>query len=508
MAELFLAQQPPSEELVVLKRILPYLSEEPEFVQMFLDEAKIAAQLHHPNIVQVYELGKLDNTIFIAMEFVEGIDLRRVMAEESKFGATVPYGVAAAICAQVASGLDYAHNSVAVDGRPLELIHRDVSPQNVIVGADDGVARVTDFGIARAAERSVRTRTGQIKGKLRYMAPEQATERGVDRRADVFAAGVVLWEMLAGRRFFQGENDAKLLLEITAPSYPDLAALRPELPAELCALVTRALAPDPAGRWPTALDFARALERWGRAADCLAHHAEVAALIDEACGDQVRAQREAISAALRRPASVPPAEPSSPGSPARRPTLVPSATVAAPAHSQPPLTGEPLAMGAAGDAAGPPRGFTRSLTPGAGVVALAAALGGTLLLWRPRGEPAPAPPAAAAAPAASVRVRVVSEAGVRAVESPLASDVRVTAEGATLSLPKSEEPVRLTITLANGERVAETVRPDGNAVVHVRPLPDAAPPAPPAPSATVSARPPGRPPPAAGPRGLKKNPYD
>ena len=128
MAELFLAQEPPSAELIVIKRILPYLSEEPEFVQMFLDEARIAAQLHHPNVVQVFELGRINESIFLAMEYVEGVDLRRILGEETKFSAAVPYAVASRICAAVAAGLDHAHNSKGVDGRPLGLIHRDVSP--------------------------------------------------------------------------------------------------------------------------------------------------------------------------------------------------------------------------------------------------------------------------------------------------------------------------------------------------------------------------------------------
>ncbi|HVG62594.1 MAG TPA: serine/threonine-protein kinase, partial [Hyalangium sp.] len=194
MAELFLAQEPPKPGLVVLKRILPYLSEETEFVQMFLDEARIAAQLHHPNIVQVYELGKLDNTIFIAMEFVEGVDLRRVVQEEAKFGATVPYGVAAAICAQVAEGLDYAHFSKDVHGVPLELIHRDVSPQNVMVGYN-GRVKIVDFGIAKAGTYVNRSKPGVIKGKFLYLSPEQVAQDKLDHRADIFALGTMMYEI-------------------------------------------------------------------------------------------------------------------------------------------------------------------------------------------------------------------------------------------------------------------------------------------------------------------------
>jgi serine/threonine protein kinase len=244
MAELFLAQQPPQAELVVLKRILPYLSEEPEFVQMFLDEAKIAAQLHHPNIVQVHELGKLDNTIFIAMEFVEGIDLRRVMQEESKFGATVPYGVAAAICAQVAAGLDYAHNSVAVDGRPLDLIHRDVSPQNVMI-AYDGRVKLVDFGIAKAgAFIDARSKPGVIKGKFLYLSPEQVAQLTLDRRADIFALGTMMYEITTGKSPFAKPTTEGILYAIRSedPSPPHL--IRDDYPQELSRIIMRCLVKD------------------------------------------------------------------------------------------------------------------------------------------------------------------------------------------------------------------------------------------------------------------------
>jgi serine/threonine-protein kinase len=256
MAELFLAQQPPKAELVVLKRILPYLSEEPEFVQMFLDEAKIAAQLHHPNIVQVYELGKLDNTIFIAMEFVEGIDLRRVMQEEQKFGATVPYGVAAAICAQVAAGLDYAHNSVAVDGRPLDLIHRDVSPQNVMI-AYDGRVKLVDFGIAKAgAFIDARSKPGVIKGKFLYLSPEQVAQLVLDRRADIFALGTMMYEITTGKSPFAKPTTEGILYAIRSedPSPPHL--IKDDYPQELSRIIMRCLVKDRDQRYQHAMDVA------------------------------------------------------------------------------------------------------------------------------------------------------------------------------------------------------------------------------------------------------------
>jgi hypothetical protein len=253
MAELFLAQEPPNPELVVLKRILPYLSEEPEFLQMFLDEARIAAQMHHPNIVQVYELGKLDNTIFIAMEFVEGVDLRRVVMEEAKFGATVPFGVAAAICAQVAEGLDYAHFSKGVDGVPLELIHRDISPQNVMI-AYDGRVKIVDFGIAKAGTYVNRSKPGVIKGKFLYLSPEQVAQEKLDHRADIFALGTMMYEITTGKSPFAKPTTEGILYAIRSedPSPPHL--LKDDYPTELSRIIMRCLLKDRSQRYQRAAE--------------------------------------------------------------------------------------------------------------------------------------------------------------------------------------------------------------------------------------------------------------
>jgi serine/threonine-protein kinase len=243
MAELFLAQEPPKPDLVVIKRILPYLSEEPEFVQMFLDEARIAAQLHHPNVVQVFELGRIDESIFIAMEYVEGVDLRRIVAEEAKFSATVPYAVASRICAQVAAGLDYAHNSKGVDGRPLGLIHRDVSPQNVMV-AYDGSVKLVDFGIAKAEALAERSKPGVIKGKFLYLSPEAVMQERLDHRADIFALGTMIYEITTGRSPFARPTTEAILYAIRfeTPSPPHL--IRDDYPQELSRIVMKCLAKD------------------------------------------------------------------------------------------------------------------------------------------------------------------------------------------------------------------------------------------------------------------------
>ncbi|WP_395821676.1 protein kinase [Archangium minus] len=259
MAELFLAQEPPRPDLFVIKRILPYLTEEPEFVQMFLDEARIAAQLHHPNIVQVFELGRIHESIFIAMEFVEGVDLRRVLAEEAKFSSAVPYAVASRICAQVAAGLEHAHNSKGVDGRPLGLIHRDVSPQNVMV-AYNGSVKLVDFGIAKAEAFAERSKPGVIKGKFLYLSPEQVMQERLDHRSDIFALGVMLYEITTGRSPFARPTTEAILYAIRFenPSAPHL--IRDDYPQELSRIVMKCLVKDRNQRYQRAAQVQADLE--------------------------------------------------------------------------------------------------------------------------------------------------------------------------------------------------------------------------------------------------------
>ncbi|RKG94936.1 serine/threonine protein kinase, partial [Corallococcus carmarthensis] len=259
MAELFLAHKPPDPTLVVIKRILPYLSEEPEFVQMFLDEARIAAQLHHPNIVQVHELGKEGDNIFICMEYVEGVDLRRVLVEEHKFGASMPYGVAAKICAAIAAGLDHAHFSRGVDGRPLELIHRDVSPQNVML-AYDGRVKLVDFGIAKAGAFMERSKPGVIKGKFLYLSPEQIMQERLDHRADIYALGVMLYEITTGKQPFHRPTTEGILYAIRYEEAAPPHLVRPDYPEDLSRIVMRCLVKDRTRRYQRASDVRHDLE--------------------------------------------------------------------------------------------------------------------------------------------------------------------------------------------------------------------------------------------------------
>jgi serine/threonine protein kinase len=264
MAELFVARDDGG-QLVVIKRILPYLSQEAEFVQMFLDEARIAAQLHHEHIIQVYELGKLEESIFIAMEFLEGIDLRKILQEEQKGKpeGALPYPVAAYILAAICEGLHYAHNRLGRDGKPMGIIHRDVSPQNVMVGYD-GSVKLVDFGIAKAAALVERSKPGVIKGKFLYLSPEQLSQDRIDHRADLFALGTMLYEVTTGKSPFHKPTTEGVIYAIRSedPAPPHLIV--PDFPLTLSNIVTKCLTKDRSLRYQQASEIQHDLENFLR----------------------------------------------------------------------------------------------------------------------------------------------------------------------------------------------------------------------------------------------------
>ncbi|MBI5478859.1 MAG: serine/threonine protein kinase, partial [Deltaproteobacteria bacterium] len=194
------------EKLVVIKRILPHLVEDEEFFTMFMDEARITMRLDHPNIARINEFGVENGIHYIEMEYVAGEDVRRVDKRARAVGQTIPLGIILRIMADAAAGLDFAHKAKDARGLPLNLVHRDVSPQNVLVGFD-GAVKLIDFGVAKAAGRAQHTATGILKGKFPYMSPEQADGLEMDGRSDVFALAIVMWELLTGKRLFKGENE-------------------------------------------------------------------------------------------------------------------------------------------------------------------------------------------------------------------------------------------------------------------------------------------------------------
>lgn len=247
------------ERRVAIKTMHAHLAEQADFVAMFLDEARVSARIHHPNVVATLDVQQDAEGIFLVMEYVDGFALHTILAASRDEGRTLPLGLTLRIFLDVLAGLHAAHELTDASGAPLEVVHRDVSPHNVLVGAD-GAARLTDFGIARAATRLAMTHEGHLKGKLRYMAPEQLGGRTVDRRADVYAAGAVLWEMLAGVGLVRGEDEGACLLEIGRADKESPRAHEPEVPEPIAAACLRALRLDPEERYPTAAAFAEALE--------------------------------------------------------------------------------------------------------------------------------------------------------------------------------------------------------------------------------------------------------
>ncbi len=244
---------------VAVKRLHAHFLKDPEFVTMFMDEARIVARIRHPNVVPMADVVQNDDGLFLVMEYVHGESLSRLMRTARKHEEPIPPKIVVAIMCGVLLGLHAAHDTKGSDGQLLGVVHRDVSPQNIIVGAD-GAARVLDFGIAKAAGRAQITREGQIKGKLAYMAPEQI--RGtVDRRTDVFAAAVVLWEMLAGRRLHEGSKDVDIVTRVVKGDFAPPSQFVPALGPEVDAIVMRALAPDPRLRHASARELALELER-------------------------------------------------------------------------------------------------------------------------------------------------------------------------------------------------------------------------------------------------------
>lgn len=245
---------------VAIKRLHPQYAKDPEFVTMFLDEARLVGRIRHPNVVPTLDVVALEGEIFIVMEYVAGEAFSKLVKTAWTKGIPIPPRVAASIVSSVLHGLHAAHQAKDEHGRELGIVHRDVSPQNILVGSD-GVARVLDFGVAKAAGRMQTTRDGQVKGKIAYMPPEQLSGGVVSRQADIYAAAVVLWEALAGRRLFDGETEALVLVRAIEGRIDPPSAVNPQLDESVDSVVLRGLARDPALRFATAREMALAIEQ-------------------------------------------------------------------------------------------------------------------------------------------------------------------------------------------------------------------------------------------------------
>lgn len=263
------------ERLVVVKRIHPWLLEDPKSGNMLREEARLGAALQHPHVVHVEDVTVSEGEVCLVMPYVESLSLGALLKAVAQAGERLPPAITSRIMLDALSGLDAAHDARDLRGQPLEIVHRDVSPNNILVGTD-GRSRVIDFGIARATSRLCKTQSGDIKGTIAYMSPEQLRRRELDRRADVFAAGAVLYEMLAGERLFRGRDEADILIGVLADEIPSVCAKSPDLSGDIDSVVSRALARERDERFSTARVFGEELER----ALVPASAAEVAAFVE------------------------------------------------------------------------------------------------------------------------------------------------------------------------------------------------------------------------------------
>lgn len=248
------------EKLVAIKRVLPSLSKNKKFISMFLDEARLSLYLNHANVVQTFEIGMSENAYFIVMEWVDGTNLKGLLGIASELGFRLPREQACFIAIEICKGLSHAHNCKDSKGRPLSIVHRDISPPNILLSRE-GEVKLVDFGLAKAASQITSTDPGIVKGKFSYLSPEAAHGQVVDRRADVFAVGLVLWEMLAGRKLFDGETDQKTVELVRRAEIPSLRQFNPEVEPALEEVVNRALARDPRHRFQTAEQMGHELAR-------------------------------------------------------------------------------------------------------------------------------------------------------------------------------------------------------------------------------------------------------
>ena len=281
MAELFLARQVGVmgfERIVAIKKILPHLTNDKEFVEMFINEAKLAAQITHPNVVQIYDFGVVSGTYFIAMEFLMGKSLSDILTKGNKVRNMVPAGLAVYIISKIAAGLNHAFQGTTFGGKPLGIVHRDISPQNILIGYN-GDVKLVDFGIAKAASSNHHTQTGVLKGKLAYFSPEQAWGEPVDHRSDIFSLGIVLYEMLTERRLFKGENEMATIEKIRKGLIAPPSSIKSGLSKTIDDIVLTALSRNPDDRFQNAGELEEALTKYLRLSSAIPTAKELASYV-------------------------------------------------------------------------------------------------------------------------------------------------------------------------------------------------------------------------------------
>jgi serine/threonine-protein kinase len=279
---------------VAIKRVLPHLAQNESFIEMFLDEARLSAQLTHANIVSVFDISKREDTYFLIMEFVDGVNLKRIMETLLRRGQRVRLPVAIHICIEACRGLSYAHELVDDNGAALGIVHRDISPPNIMV-TRRGEVKLADFGLAKASTQIQTTDPGVVKGKFSYLAPEAASGLSVDARADIFALGIVLWEMLAGKRLFWGENDYATVKLVQQANVPRLSPLNREVDEAFEEVLLRSLTRDPKNRYQSAREFGDALSDYLFRNQLMVTAYDLANLVQGAVAEEPSAQTAELS---------------------------------------------------------------------------------------------------------------------------------------------------------------------------------------------------------------------
>ncbi len=278
------------EKLCIVKTILPSMMTDPQFVDRFHHEAKVLTHLTHSNIAQVYDMGDVDQTLYMAIEYVAGVDLSRVIDRVRQMESMVPLPIAVMLGQQICEALGYAHRKIGADGAVLGIVHRDVSPQNVMVSYE-GEVKVIDFGLAKSTARSKHTMPSTVLGKLGYMSPEQAKGEVVDHRSDIYSAGIVIWELIAGRPLFMGGTVGEMIAQMAFPKPVSLRTIRPEVPEALDRAVMRALVADSAGRYNRCDDFARALNEIAVRENISVSSEDVGNYVRSMCPEEFAAER-------------------------------------------------------------------------------------------------------------------------------------------------------------------------------------------------------------------------
>ncbi|HEX4351317.1 MAG TPA: serine/threonine-protein kinase, partial [Polyangiales bacterium] len=289
MAEVYLGEASSVEgfkKRVAIKRVLPHLAQNNNFTQMFLDEARLSARLSHANIVSVFDISARDDTYFLIMEFVDGANLKKILDALHKRGQRFPLGEGIYVCAEACRGLSYAHELHDENGRPLGIVHRDISPPNIML-TKRGEVKVADFGLAKAGTQLSQTDPGVVKGKFSYLSPEAALGRTVDARADIFSLGIVLWEMLAGRRLFLGETDYATVKLIQQANIPRLAPLNNQVDEAFEEILLKSLTREPDDRYQTAQQFGDALTGYLFARQLKVTNYDLANLVNTAISEEV-----------------------------------------------------------------------------------------------------------------------------------------------------------------------------------------------------------------------------